>query len=345
MKRRVKAVRKSKVSFLLALVLMLSLMIAPVTQAMEDQTIDLDELLVADENHVINYNELRTDIIQKLSEAELQRLKDEIVSDYINRNPDAVLEIPLTDAQMQKATKQKESNIGELISRKQIQLDKQSKVESLNIGTNKTFSTSQIFTRANAGFSIASDISNRTKANFGTDGTGWADAKSDCQCPGGIGSGYAISSIGLVVPVTGSGSSKALVNIQGIYNGYMQVAGMTSGNLNTHAYTSVDVDIYEVNPSTGQLVSLVATSNIYSNGYVLSVLPNSFGGDISETLMPTLYAGKTYYFAITAYTESEMAWYDVFTWATADMYDDSANGASGGEGVDFTSVEVTLLYQ
>lgn len=335
--------KKSKASFILTLVLMLSLIIAPVTQAMEDRTIDQDELLIVDENNVINYNELRTDTIQRLSEIELQKLKDKIVSDYINRNPDAVLKIPLTDAQMRKVTKQKETDIEELILRKQIQLDKQSKVESLNIDTYDKFSTNQVFPRANAGFSVVSDISNRTKANFGTDGTGWADAKSDYQCPGGIGSGYAISSIGLVVPVTGSGSSKALVTIQGLYNGYMQVAGVTSGNFNFHAYTSVDVDIYEVNPSTGALISLVATSNIYSNGFVLSVLPNSFGGNISETLMPTLYAGKTYYFAITAYTESEMPWYDVFCWATADMYDDTANGASGGEGVDFTSVQITLL--
>ena len=334
--------RKSKVSFLLALVLMLTPIMAPVTQAM-DQTIDQDELLVIDKNNVIDYNELHTDTIQRLSEAELQELKDKIVSDYINRNPDVVLQIPLTDAQMRKVTKQKETNIEELVSRKQIQLDKQSKVDSINVGINNKFSTNQAFSRANAGFSIASDISNRTKANFGTDGTGWADAKSDYQCPGGIGSGYAISSIGLLVPVTGSGSREALVNMQGIYNGYMQVAGVTSGNFNFHAYTSVDVDIYEVNPSTGALVSLVATSNIYSNGFVLSVLPNSFGGNISETLRTTLYAGKTYYFAITAYTESEMPWYDVFCWATADMYDDSANGASGGEGVDFTSVQVTLL--
>ena len=80
--------------------------------------------------------------------------------------------------------------------------------------------------------------------------------------------------------------------------------------------------------------------NIYSNGVALSVLPNSFGGNISEPLMPTLYAGKTYYFAITAYTESEMAWHEVLTWATADMLNDP-DGASGGDGIDFTSVQIT----
>ena len=131
--------KKSKASFILTLVLMLSLIIAPVTQAMEDRTIDQDELLIVDENNVINYNELRTDTIQRLSEIELQKLKDKIVSDYINRNPDAVLKIPLTDAQMRKVTKQKETDIEELILRKQIQLDKQSKVESINLVQTKYF--------------------------------------------------------------------------------------------------------------------------------------------------------------------------------------------------------------
>lgn len=186
-------------------------------------------------------------------------------------------------------------------------------------------------------------MENRTKANYGTGGIGWADAKSDYQCPGGIGSGYAISSVGLVVPVTGSGSSEALVTVRGSYNGYMQVANPKPEFINTNAYTSVDVEIYEINPSSGAIISLVATSNIYSKGYAVLMLPNEFSGDILKNLTLTLHAGKTYYFAITAYTQSEVPWYDVLTWATADMYDDSAKGASGGEGVDFTSVQITLL--
>ncbi len=243
----------------------------------------------------------------------MNRLKDKIVSDYINRNPDAVLEIPFTYDQIQKATKKKETNIEELVSKNLILLEKQSKIESLNVGTNETFNRADaVFTSANSGFSLTSDIPNRTKADHGFDGTGWADAKSDYQCPGGIGSGYAMSSIGLLVSITGSGSGSALVNIQGTYNGYLQVAGATAGIINSSAYASVDFDIYEVDPSTSELISLVASSNIYSNGVALSVLPNSFGGNISEPLMPTLYAGKTYYFAITAYTKSEIDFYAVF---------------------------------
>ncbi len=113
MKRREKTIEKRKESFLFALVLILSLIITPVTQAMEDQAIGVDESLVVNEENVINYKELSRDMIQGLDEADLNRLKDKIVSDYINRNPDAVLEIPFTYDQIQKATKKKETNIEE----------------------------------------------------------------------------------------------------------------------------------------------------------------------------------------------------------------------------------------
>lgn len=151
--------RKSKVSLLLVLTLMLSLIIAPVTQAMEDQdqTIEVEELLFVDINNYINHNELGADIIQRLSEPELQKLREEVVFNYINSNPDAVVEMEFTDDQMQKAIKQKIDNIEQLISRKQLQLDRKSNVESFNIATKDTISTNQRFTGANAGFAYASD--------------------------------------------------------------------------------------------------------------------------------------------------------------------------------------------
>lgn len=112
-----------------------------------------------------------------------------------------------------------------------------------------------------------------------------------------------------------------------------------SGLVGTNAYASVDVEIYEVNVSTGALTK-VQGSNVFSRGFTILLLPNNFGGNISKTFSTTLQAGKTYLFRISAYTEAKMPWYDVFNWATSDMHSE-ASGASGGQGVDFTSIQIT----
>lgn len=132
--------RKSKVSLLLVLTLMLSLIIAPVTQAMEDQdqTIEVEELLFVDINNYINHNELGADIIQRLSEPELQKLREEVVFNYINSNPDVVMEREFTDDEIQKVREQNRERIEELILKKQLQLEPEDNAELINISTNET---------------------------------------------------------------------------------------------------------------------------------------------------------------------------------------------------------------
>lgn len=273
------------------------------------------------------------------SDEEMQQLRSEIVAEYIAKNPDAVLEIPYTAEQMEEALREKNAIINEVNNKTDGNALNTTNVITatyLNIGTNATYYG------GNTGYAYASDVLARTKAHWGTSGSGWIDAKSDYQSPGGSGSGYALGSIGRQVSITGTGSGTASVNIKGTYNGTLQVAGALGNNLvGTNAYASVDVEIYEVNVSTGALTKLQG-STVFSRGFAISLLPNNFGGNISTTFSTNLQAGKTYLFRISAYTKAKMPWYDVFNWATSDMHSE-LSGASGGQGVDFTSTQITWL--
>jgi hypothetical protein len=331
--------------FLLGLTWTLSLAIVPAAQAQDtEEYISVgDGLFVLDDNSVINYHEITSDIIQGLSEDEWERLKAKVTSDMIETHPEILqaVPVPLTDEQMQRSRLKREALINDL----RFQTDQPTSLNSLNIGTNATLLTNTnlviTFYQGNSGTALTSENTNRVHAAWGSSGTGWADARAEYLCPGGVGPGYGFSIIGLQAPITGSGSRAVEGNIQGSYTVTFQERGFTSDEFNYgNAAATIDVGIYEVNSSTGAVVSSLAARNVLERGFAITFLPNAFDDDIAENFTVTLQAGKTYIFWISAYTESEMAWYELFEWTLADMYS-NPDGGSGEQGVDFASVQLT----
>jgi hypothetical protein len=73
-------------SFLWAAMLMLALIILPVTpvQAAEEETADAGKVFILDDQRVISYDEINLEIIQGLSEDELQRLKEKVIAEKVD---------------------------------------------------------------------------------------------------------------------------------------------------------------------------------------------------------------------------------------------------------------------
>ena len=343
---------KKRITIILALALMLSLTTAPVTQALADQTFDTEKTFVLDDNSTISYEKLAADTLDiklTLSEAEQQKFHDKIVADFIKNNPDLPLDIvvPYTDAKMQETRENMDARMEASFSRNAILLDKQTEIIHINIDTNEQLSrsstkdsksTTTTLYNPNQYATVVSDAPNRTQANAGM---GWADAQTDYQVPYGAGSGYAMSAVGMLISVNGSGSIQISSTARGTYDGYLQVGSPNPyAPLSSNAFASVDYTIYELNTSTGGLKQ-VASSNINDRGVTFSMYPNPFYGNISKTLTTTLYGGKTYYFALSAYTEASASWQEGWFYFSTAKLQYGANGAPGGYGVDFTSLSLT----
>ncbi|NLB88714.1 MAG: hypothetical protein GX790_05735 [Syntrophomonadaceae bacterium] len=110
--------KKCQVLLILLLTLVGEFLIAPVTLALEGY--------------------IRTEELLRLSEEELQKLREEAVIDYIDGNPDVVMEREFTDDEIQKVREQNRERIEELILKKQLQLEPEDNAELINISTNET---------------------------------------------------------------------------------------------------------------------------------------------------------------------------------------------------------------
>ena len=115
---------------------------------------------------------------------------------------------------------------------------------------------------------------------------------------------------------------------------------------NENALAKVDMEIYEVDRSTGTLTSLVASREIFRRDWASTWLQNRFGGNVDHT-MTNLYfqTGKLYYIALTAYAAASISPQPfnpaIVATAVSDMYDDAVGGGIYGDGLDYIEVVIT----
>ncbi len=348
---------KRNLSIILVLALMLSVIIAPTAQAADDKSFILEGNFVFDDGHVLSYEKIATDleIWHSLSDLEKQRIWNEMEAAVINQYPEYVSD---REANLQERRKEKALFKEELISKNELKIapyNSNLKMEELTIKMPEKTSASAIPSFSQTvyggpyGITTTSDIPAQTMAETGSTPTnGWADSKAYYINPYGLGSGYAVSACGILLHVQGSGSDLAFINMQGKYNGGLQVADYISLPIppynNTHTYASVDIDVYEINPSTLQILSLVTTKNIEEANTTIGLMQTDVRGDISDTVAYYIQAGKSYYIALTVFTSAmvDSGLTSIGNYSRSDMYDDTAGGGPGGEGGDLYSTTITI---
>lgn len=112
---------KRNLSIILVLALMLSMIIAPIAQATDDQPLALKGNFVFDDGHVLSYEKIATDleIWQSLSDPEKQRVWNEMEAAIINQYPGFVSD---REANLQERSKEKALFKEELISKNELKI-------------------------------------------------------------------------------------------------------------------------------------------------------------------------------------------------------------------------------
>jgi hypothetical protein len=196
-------------------------------------------------------------------------------------------------------------------------------------GTNSTI------TGADSGTVYRSDYPN-TIGSWGTSSNGWLDCRSEYSWPGNGGEGYAWGWIGKYVNITGSGSQNCTVTFSGNYNGTLQTAAELGS---MQVYCLVAAQVCDV---TGGGFSVIAEETIAERGFSLLMLPNTVSGTIGggNSIQCNLQAGHTYLLRLKLYTSSEASisyWPPFVSWGLTDF----DNGGADGQGVDYSSVNLT----
>lgn len=309
--------------------------------ASADQELDLDKLSYQ-EIKQFSENELKqlTDQLLQLSEDERLVFINRIGYEQVADNPALALGIPFTDQEAQEADESYEAvkkfadtSIYVPILREQFGEQGQN---STTATTLLPIGTPGYYGAADTGYNYASDVSLRTKAAWGTSGTGWIDASSNYLIPGGKGSGEALGSIGKYVQISGSGTRSATATIKGNYSVVMQANAIVPNlPVGFGAKARVEAEIYEYVPSSGALY-LIKRENVLNKYLTLLPIPNTYSGTISKNLTVNLQAGKTYLFRLYGYTSASVENWEVFSNSTSNMW----SGGYGGNGVDFTSLQI-----
>lgn len=210
------------------------------------------------------------------------------------------------------------------------------------IGTNKTING------ATAGATYVSHSSSNTVAAYGLNDGGWLDCKAEFMFPGKPGSGYAWGWIGSYINITGSGSRKANIIVNGSYNGVLQT---DSSTISKDAGIKIYIQVVDVSNNS---FNIIAERKVVDRNISVTMWPNEIMGTINSnhTVSCTLQAGKNYLVRIRVYVEASanaplglintdkyenyQPEAPVVNWAVSNFYD----GGKGGKGVDITDIKI-----
>lgn len=206
-----------------------------------------------------------------------------------------------------------------------------SKSTAIQIGTNKILYPDD-------GKVYLSDQSPRT---IGQHGGNWLDCRTEYIAPFASGSGEAWGWIGEYIQISGSGSRNCNIVFSGRYKGQLEAVEFNNIPIDTSAYASLYLQIYDV---TNGNFSKVAETKVFERGITFTVVPNDVQGIIgtSQSLNCRLYAGKTYLVRAKLSTKAEASMHVLNTdkklWGRSDFAD--APMTSYGEGLDISHIKI-----
>lgn len=290
---------------------------------------------------------LTPEIISGLNAAELQQLQDRIIADIVEHHEEQIKTVRYSDEIQGVLAARKEAAYQHAFSYP-LSIDPQAAFTTIDIGSDSDRRESAVplmLDTANAGLAMTFGDENRVcaRAAWETGSRAGADAQSECVKMGESASAAALSLVGTVVSITGSGSREAEIVVRGAYEAILQVLGTHYGSSQAadtyaEAVAAVDVLICEFDPLTNTIGPCIAQANAFTPVVFGTIMPNQFRDNIKATFKVNLTAGKSYIAAAGVFTEALASAPAGVAFALADMYSEP-EGGYGAAGLDFHSVE------
>jgi len=190
-----------------------------------------------------------------------------------------------------------------------------------------------------AGKVYTSDVAARTEA---AQGGSWLDCRTE-YLPFAAGSGYAWGWIGEYITVSGSGSRTCNITINGRYDGELEALEINVLPIDTNAYASLYLQVYDV---TGGGFTLVKQQKVFERGVTFTMLPNQIVGTLgsSQKMSCTLQAGRNYLIRASLRTEADCgvsSITNIQVWGRSDF----ASNPKGpnGQGADISSIRIEWI--